>query len=394
MSDITLTTGIRSNLLSLQNTSSLIQDTQFKLSTGKKVNSALDDPISFFKAQNLNFRAADLAARKDGIIQAQKTIEAADKGIDGLISLVEQAQSIAEQAAESGDKVSKVEGTAIAGAPALSGNATDLGITLGDAIDFTITGEDGSSRAVTLTLDTDLGNGDATLTVQEVVDALDGIDSAVSFAYEIDGSGNGTFTVEASNGWTVEAADNSGTPLADLGINALTTATTFGTAGTADMTSLQDDYNAVLAEIAALVEDAGYQGTNLLNNDSLDVTFNADRSNEYTIDGVDVVTELGLTDATWTAGGSITADITLTNEAITKLRGFASSFGTDNAIMETRREFTEKMVNTLENGAAELVNADMNEESANMLALQTRQQMGTISLSIANQAEQSVLRLF
>jgi flagellin-like hook-associated protein FlgL len=99
-------------------------------------------------------------------------------------------------------------------------------------------------------------------------------------------------------------------------------------------------------------------------------------------------------DAASKAGVNISAAIGQLDTLTTKLRSAAATFGTDNAILDTRREFTENLVNTLESGAGELVNADMNEESANMLSLQTRQQLGTISLSIANQAEQSVLRLF
>ena len=62
--------------------------------------------------------------------------------------------------------------------------------------------------------------------------------------------------------------------------------------------------------------------------------------------------------------------------------------------MQIRLDFTENLVNTLEEGASKLINADLNEESANLLSLQTRQQLGVTSLSLAQQSEQSVLQLF
>ncbi|MFL2771852.1 MAG: flagellin, partial [Rhodospirillaceae bacterium] len=82
------------------------------------------------------------------------------------------------------------------------------------------------------------------------------------------------------------------------------------------------------------------------------------------------------------------------NSALVTVRESAFSLGTNNSLLEIRREFTENLINTLKGGADGLVNADLNEESANLLSLQTRQQLGTISLSIAQQSEQSFLRLF
>ena len=77
-----------------------------------------------------------------------------------------------------------------------------------------------------------------------------------------------------------------------------------------------------------------------------------------------------------------------------KLRDMASEFGNNYSIVQTRQDFTENLINVLEEGADNLTLADMNEESANMLALQTRQQLAINSLSLASQAAQSVLSLF
>ncbi|MGD0151587.1 MAG: hypothetical protein ABSB77_23665, partial [Xanthobacteraceae bacterium] len=98
MSNITLTAGIRQNLLSLQNTSAELTTTQEHLATGKKVNTAFDNPTSYFTSQSLNNRASDLSSLLDSIGQAQQTLDAANNGLTSLTSLLEQALSTAQQA--------------------------------------------------------------------------------------------------------------------------------------------------------------------------------------------------------------------------------------------------------------------------------------------------------
>src|ERR1700730_863173 len=98
MSDITLSAGIRQNLLSLQDTAANLTTTQEDLSTGKKVNTAFDSPTSYFTSQSLTNRASDLSALLDQIGQAQQTLDAANNGLSGLTSLLEQALSTAQQA--------------------------------------------------------------------------------------------------------------------------------------------------------------------------------------------------------------------------------------------------------------------------------------------------------
>ena len=97
-SNITLSASVRQNLLSLQSTAQLMSITQNRLATGKKVNSALDNPGNFFTSQSLSNRASDLNSLLDSIGQAQKTIEAADHGISAITKLVESAKSVAKQA--------------------------------------------------------------------------------------------------------------------------------------------------------------------------------------------------------------------------------------------------------------------------------------------------------
>ncbi|HRW61107.1 Flagellin [Candidatus Defluviicoccus seviourii] len=100
MSSVALSSSMRNNLLSLQKTNSLLETSQLRLSTGLKVNSALDDARSFFTAQGLNNRATDLGRLVDGMGQSVQTVKAADTGVTAMTKLMEQADSIVTQAKE------------------------------------------------------------------------------------------------------------------------------------------------------------------------------------------------------------------------------------------------------------------------------------------------------
>lgn len=105
---IALTASMRSNLLSLKNTQKLFDSTQDKLSTGYKVNSAMDNPSSYFTAQSLNARADDLSTLLDSIGQAISTLQTADQGITSLQDFVSQAKSIATNARDTMNVSAKV----------------------------------------------------------------------------------------------------------------------------------------------------------------------------------------------------------------------------------------------------------------------------------------------
>src|SRR5712671_3280452 len=98
LSSITLTSSVRQNLLSLQGTADLLATTQTRLATGKKVNSALDNPTNFFTAASLDARAGDISNLLDSIGNGVQVLQAADKGITSLSKLVDTAKSIANQA--------------------------------------------------------------------------------------------------------------------------------------------------------------------------------------------------------------------------------------------------------------------------------------------------------
>jgi len=270
MNDISLTASMRSTLVSLQETTSAMNRTQERLATGKKVNSALDNPASFFAAKGHTDRASQLEGRKDAMNEAVQTIKAADKGVKAITSLIENLRGVITQA---------------------RAEASGTGATAAQVAQFT-------------TLKTQMDQ---------------------------------------------------------------------------------------------LVEDASYKGVNFLQEGTtLKVSFNEDGTNSLTVSGNGATTtDLAIgTLATGETGTTLdTLEKTL-DDALVTLRQDSATLSSSLSIIQTRIDFTSDMVNTLKEGADKLTLADVNEEGANMLMLQTRQQLGTTSLSLASQAAQGVLRLF
>jgi flagellin len=270
--DIVLSAGVRANLLQLQKTSDLITQTQTKLATGKRVNSALDNPVNFFTAQGLQNRASDLSNLLDSMSSAFNTIQAANNGITSITKLVQSAQALVSQAQQTSDT-----------------------------------------------------------------------------------------TVRAS---------------------------------------LSTQFGEILSQIDQLAGDSGFNGINLLdsnNSTNLTVTLNEKGTSSVTVAAVDFSSNgLAIAGATnnWVATADITAASTDLTAALTTLRSQAQAFGSNLSTVQIRQDFTKAMINTLQTGADNLTLADSNEEGANLLALQTRQQLSTTALSLASQASQAVLRLF
>jgi flagellin-like hook-associated protein FlgL len=276
MSDIVLSAGVRSNLLQLQQTSNLINQTQIRLSTGKRVNSALDNAINFFTAQGLDNRANDLSGLLDSMSNAINTIQAANNGITAITKLVQSAQALTSQAKQTSDSATR--------------------------------------------------------------------------------------------------------------------------------TSLASQFDSLLLQIGQLAGDAGFNGVNLLGGDDLTVNFNEDATSSTSITGVDYTnanaTPLGIANSVnWSAANGVgdtnidtaVADLTA---ALTTLRSESQTLGANLSTVQIRQDFTKATINTLQTGSSDLTLADSNEEGANLLALQTRQQLSTTALSLAAQADQNVLRLF
>ena len=162
-----------------------------------------------------------------------------------------------------------------------------------------------------------------------------------------------------------------------------------------DAKDYQSQFNNALSQFDMLINDSSYKGVNLLKDDSLKINFNEDKSAHLLVKGVDVTSEsLGLLSADWREVNDVSSTLEQLSNAKNKLRSAASQLGNYYSIVTTRDEFTENLINVLEEGADKLTLADMNEESANMLSLQIQQQLAINSLSLASQASQAVLRLF
>ena len=392
MADVVLSGAIRSNLLSMQNTARLLDETQLRLATGLKVRSAIDSPTSFFTAQGLNNRASDLNNLLDSMGQAVQTLEAADQGIKSILKLVDSMKAVANQALET-----KVKATVLTGnqTTALTGGVTLASLAnLATGHQITITVGD-VTNAVTI------GTGGAQ--VSTVTDLMNWVGATFNgdepLAATLNADGQLQFT--AATGRDIEiAADNGGTPVA---LDALLGSRTTATDGV-NRDKFERDFNNLREQIDQLAGDASYKGVNLLKgNDLLSVFFNTEQTSQLDIQGVTLtpdgalnIGEVGYTsgDHGFAADAEIKAFVENLNAATNTLRQQASTFGANLGVVQIRQDFTKSLINTLQSGASNLTVADTNEEGAKMLALQTRQQLGTTALSLANQAEQGVLRLF
>jgi flagellin len=270
ISDISLTSAMRTNLSNLQGTSQLLSRTQQRLSSGKAVNSALDNPTNFFAAQNASQRANDLSDRKDGMAEAVQTVSATNAGITAITGLINAAKGIAQSAL----------------------STTDTNV----------------------------------------------------------------------------------------------------------QSKLASQYDTIRTQIDNISSDSGYRGLNLLSsNNTLTVNFNEDATSKLDVVGfLGNSTGLSLSAASgsWQTASNITTDTANMDSAITTLRTNTQTLAANLNIITTRQSFTDNMINTLQTGADNLTLADMNTEGANMLMLQTRQSLGTTSLSMSSQSAQSVLKLF
>ncbi len=157
----------------------------------------------------------------------------------------------------------------------------------------------------------------------------------------------------------------------------------------------QKQFNNALSQYDSLIKDSSYKGVNLLQADDLKVIFNENRSSTLDVSGVDLSSDkIGMMSADWSKAKDVQNSINQIINAKNTLRSASTKLGNYYSIITTREDFTENLINVLEEGADKLTLADMNEESANMLSLQTQQQLAINSLSLASQSSQSILRLF
>ena len=375
-SSITLSAGVRQNLLALQKTAELMSVTQNRLATGKRVNSALDNPTNYFTAASLSARASDLGKLLDAMGNAVKTLEAADNGISSLTKLVESAQAIARQAQQSAATTARVTGT-VAGLTASSSFAV--------AADNTITISDGTTTATI----TSTGN----VTAQDIVD---GVNNTANLNIRASLTSDGKILLEATDDTSTIVVGGTATAAEKAQFGLVDGTTAAGTLNTTRQT-LAAQFDDIRRQIDQIAKDSGYNGVNLLNGAGLKVVFNESGTSSLTLTGV-IFDTAGLSISA--SANDFQTDYDINNAlddlstALGTLRAQASAFGANLTVVQTRQDFTKSMINTLQTGADALTLADTNEEAANLLALQTRQQLSTTALSLAAQADQNVLRLF
>jgi flagellin len=511
-SGITLSAATRQNLLSLQGTADLLSTTQNRLSTGKKVNTALDSPVNFFTSQSLNTRSGDLSSLLDGISNGVQTIQAANQGITSLSKLTDQLKSVAQQAlAATGSFTSKASATAtvpgtatadniLGGTPAnatVTGNAKNSQLTaaapitgaskLGGAADTDSVGlsvgdtltVNGSTITVRAAGTTTTGN-DVTVdsTVTDLLGKIDSITGAATASTVSGSTGaltistgttsdltlggtaatklglssgttertktgalSGTLTVSVGTGAdlqsktltlggsNVKTLEQLNTQLSSIGavgsidsagkLNITTsndsgskaialggaaaaqfsspTAVALGGDGQTARNKLVNDYNNLLTQIDQQAKDASFNGVNLLNGDNLKVIFNEKNTSSITVQGAALTSaSLGLNTLdtnSFKDNDGVNKVIEGIRGATTKLSSQAATYGANLSVVQNRQDFSKNLINILDTGSANLVNADLNEEAANSQALSTRNSLAISALGLANTAQQGILQL-
>lgn len=375
MSTVNLSANARTGLTVLRNVAEQMATTQNRLVTGKAVNSPLDNVSKFFTASSMDTRAASIDALMDNINAAQSSMKAASEGIKGIQGLIKEARALTSQALTSSATTGKATGTATL-------TATTTLASLGWETTDTITVGDGTTTA-TFT-------ATATNTVQDLIDAVNGT-ASLNVTASLDDSGKLVFENDIGGNVVIGGAADAG-ELTALGFTA---GTVTGTVNST-RTSLAKQFDALRSEIDRIAKDAGINGTNLLAGDKIKLALNEDGSSSTTIEGSTIdAAALNIT-----AAGSNWQNDTAVNDALDQLiaaadtlEATAASFSSNQSIINARKEFNSSLSDILKSSASQLTAADMDQEAANLVALQTRQQMATTSLSIMQSAETTALRL-
>lgn len=333
-SSITMSTT-RSSLLSLQDTATHIQKAQGRISAAGRTSSALDNAVQYFQAKSLSDRAADLSGTGDGIDQGISTIKTAVQGLDEVGKMLAQIKGLLTSYKEAGEGE---KGALLTQIQDLKGQ-----------VDRIV--NDASYRGINL---------------------LQGKDKTTAENGQAAGGQSRTLVVQLSstNGKAVLNVDGVASDAESLGL----------------FKSPEGLQN--------LSEDAAKLLRSWTGNPSAPTTSTEEGS---TSQAATATSEGGAVQSGETLIGEgevIDGLIGLVDEAMTQVRSTATTFGSNVALLQTRKDFTKNYVDTLEQGAGRLSLADLNEDGANLLALQTRQQLGTMALSLANQSQQSVMRLF
>ena len=508
--NVTLTSSVRTSLLSLQNTSGLVKRTQNRLSTGLKVSGPIDDPVAYFQSKGLSDRAADFSEKKSGIDQGISTLSSALNGIDGVESIVRQLKGLALNA-------KNATTTQIGGLVAqfndlrtqinnLTNDATYQGLNLVNGSGETLRVDFGTETASTLavaSVDVTVGanglnivraltnNGSFQVSYDSNTGAIAGCGSTIQVAYagSAENLTQGTYTfsygdatlslvVGSTNATTTSFSNTSTFTAGQTMLFAVTTAGATATqyqgraavARTASNFDVEFAVSTGASVTMGTVVNLTYAGTQTsftqgsytfsYGGVGLTITVGSSGSTSTTYEtsdtfahsstfSVTIATASGTGSADGMVGGAtasfgtvnvegayitdgtasgqttiyavqntgsvsavtntamtgqfymdsnlvgqINNMLTDLDNALSTLRSRAQTLGSNVALLQTRLDFTTNYVSTLTAGSGKLTLADLNEEGANLLALQTRQQLGIQSLSFAGQAEQSVLSLF
>ncbi len=385
MSGIVLSAAVRQNLLSLQNTAELLSSTQNRLASGKKVNTALDNPTNFFTAQGLDNRASDINNLLDGIGNGVQVLQAANTGLTSLQQLVDTAKSIANQVLQTTTGYTQKSTATSTALPAASTSANlvdGAAIKSGETLAIAATGG-GTATSFTFGATTSLAQLNTALAANNLTASLDGSnDLVLTTTNDVASSTIGAITL-GSAGTATFAAPVAPTPDPN---------------SQATRASLVTQYNNIITQITTTSQDASFNGINLLNGDDLKLTFNETGKSTLTVTGV-TYDAAGLGLSTLTAGtafldnSSANAVIAKVTAASDQLRSEASALGSNLSIVQIRQNFAKNLINVLQTGSANLTLADTNEEAANSQALSTRQSIAVSALALSNQSQQSVLQL-
>jgi len=397
---ISLSAGMRGALSTLQSNQQQVQQAQLRLATGKRVSSALDNPSSYFRAQNLTSRANDLSNLMDDMTQASSVMQATSKGLDSVKSLIDAAKGLVGKASQSGQNntLTGTLTTPLKATDTVAGTAGAgiVGMTSGKKIQLSV---DGGTAVTAITLS-------GTSTVQDVID---GINTNTT----LNPNGNGTAIKAALVGGNLQITSTTGKTVAlssddtDAKLQLLLGSKTdegnaVAAAGTnfVDTTrkSIASQFDDILKQIDQTIQDSSYGGINLLQGQDLKVTFNETGTSSINVASVNYTAngDLGIANSTNSFISNDDVDVASANlkRASDKIAAQSAVFAANQTVIQNRSTFTKNLVDTLNAGADGLTAADQNQESANLLALNTQQQLAQSTLSLASQANAAITRLF
>jgi len=294
--------------------------------------------------------------------------------------------------ASSSVAVSAVTGTATGGSTGIAAASNTGAAATGLSGETLTIGATGGGTATSITFGTGAGQV-STLNQLNSALAVNNLEATISTggAINIVTSNNAASSTIGTIGGTAAASGQA--------FNGLTAAApVVDPDSQATRASLVSQYNNVLQQIDTTAQDSSFNGINLLNGDTLSLTFDETGKSTLSITGV-TFNDAGLGLSTLSAGtdfldnSSANKALTALGTASTTLSSEASALGSNLSIVEIRQDFSKNLINVLQTGASNLTLADSNEEAANSQALSTRQSIAVSALALANQSQQSVLQL-